>query len=166
MHGAELAAREFDQIAESVETSEKSSLTSLTKKPFLFIVLIGTALSVLQQFTGIDAVLYYGADIFEKALGFGEEDILAQQILLAGVNFGFTFLAMFAVDKWGRKPLIVTGSLGMILGFGMLSITLMTDSVGVLSLLGILILLVHSLCPWDLSFGCYFRKCFQIRFEE
>ena len=139
MHGSEVAASEFDQISESIEKSDTSSMASITKKPFLLIVLVGTALSVLQQFTGINAVLYYGADIFEKALGFGEEDILAQQILLAGVNFGFTFLAMFTVDKWGRKPLIIVGSLGMILGFGLLSITLMTESVGVLSLLGILI---------------------------
>ncbi|MEO9483249.1 MAG: sugar porter family MFS transporter [Ekhidna sp.] len=139
MHDADVAAKEFNQITESVEKSETSSLSSLIKKPFLFIVLVGTSLSVLQQFTGINAVLYYGADIFEKALGFGEEDILVQQILLAGVNFGFTFLAMFTVDKWGRKPLIIAGSVGMIVGFGMLSFTLMTETVGLLSLLGILI---------------------------
>ncbi|MEO9872315.1 sugar porter family MFS transporter [Ekhidna sp.] len=139
IHGADEAKVEFNQIIESIEKSDKTSIKSIIKKPLLQIVLIGTALSVLQQFTGINAVLYYGADIFEKALGFGEEDVLSQQILLAGVNFGFTFLAMFTVDKWGRKPLIITGSLGMILGFGLLSLTLMTESVGLLSLLGILI---------------------------
>ena len=65
-------------------------------------MIIGSVLSILQQFTGINAVLYYGADIFEKALGFGQEDILAQQILLAGVNLVFTFIAMGTVDKLGR----------------------------------------------------------------
>ncbi|MEQ9230394.1 MAG: MFS transporter, partial [Cyclobacteriaceae bacterium] len=103
------------------------------------IVLIGSALSALQQFTGINAVLYYGADIFEKALGFGQEDVLAQQILLAGVNFGFTFVAMFLVDKWGRKPLIISGAVGMIAGFLMLGVSLMTNNVGLISLVGILV---------------------------
>ncbi|MGK0325065.1 MAG: SP family xylose:H+ symportor-like MFS transporter [Polaribacter sp.] len=50
-------------------------------KLIIGIIVIGTALSVLQQFIGINAVLYYSADIFEKALGFGKEDILVQQIL-------------------------------------------------------------------------------------
>ena len=86
-------------------------------KLILGIIVIGTALSVLQQFTGINAVLYYGADIFEKALGFGKEDILVQQILLAFVNLIFTFVAMFTVDKFGRKPLLYIGSIGMISWF-------------------------------------------------
>ncbi len=139
MHGSDVAKTELAEITDSVEKGDKSSAKVLFKKPFLYIVLIGTALSILQQFTGINAVMYYGADIFEKALGFNEEDLLAQQILLAAVNFGFTFLAMFTVDKWGRKPLIIIGSLGMIVGFGMLSITLMTQTVGIISLLGILV---------------------------
>ena len=93
----------------------------------------------MQQFTGINAVLYYGADIFEKALGFGKEDILVQQILLAFVNLIFTFVAMFTIDKFGRKPLIYIGSIGMIVGFLLLGITLQQQSVGFLSLLGVLI---------------------------
>jgi SP family xylose:H+ symportor-like MFS transporter len=84
-------------------------------------------------------VLYYGADIFEKALGFGKEDILAQQILLAFINLVFTFVAMFTVDKFGRKPLLYIGSVGMIIGFLLLGITLQQQSVGFLSLLGVLI---------------------------
>jgi SP family xylose:H+ symportor-like MFS transporter len=94
---------------------------------------------MLQQFTGINAVLYYGADIFEKALGFGKEDILMQQVLLAFVNLVFTFVAMFTIDKLGRKPLIYAGSAGMLIGFLLLGITLQQQAVGFLSLLGVLI---------------------------
>ena len=94
---------------------------------------------MLQQFTGINAVLYYGADIFEKALGFGKQDVLKQQILLAFVNLVFTFVAMFTVDKFGRKPLIYIGAVGMFIGFLLLGITLQQESVGFLSLLGVLI---------------------------
>ena len=51
----------------------------------------------------------------------------------------FTFIAMFTVDKWGRKPLIISGSLGMLIGFLMLGLTLMTNTIGILSLIGILV---------------------------
>ncbi len=131
-------AEEMQEIRESIHAESSLPLKAIFRKSILPIILIGTAFSALQQFTGINAVLYYGADIFEKALGFGQEDVLAQQILLAGVNMAFTFLAMFTVDKWGRKPLVYTGSFGMLAGFLMLGISLMTNNVGIISLIGIL----------------------------
>jgi SP family xylose:H+ symportor-like MFS transporter len=139
VHGPELAAHELQEIKSSLHGEKGLPFKAILKKSALPIVLIGSALSGLQQFTGINAVLYYGADIFEKALGFGQEDVLAQQVLLAGVNFAFTFVAMFLVDKWGRKPLIISGSIGMVVGFLMLGVSLMTDNVGIVSLLGILV---------------------------
>ena len=120
IHGKELASQEFQEIKQSIHQEGGLPLRDVLRKSVFPIVLIGSVLSILQQFTGINAVLYYGADIFEKALGFGQEDVLAQQILLAGVNVAFTILAMFTVDTWGRKPLIITGAAGMLLGFAML----------------------------------------------
>ena len=139
IHGEESAEFEFQEIKDSIGEEKEFPIKNVLKKAVLPIIIIGSVLSGLQQFTGINAVLYYGADIFEKALGFGQEDVLAQQILLAGVNFIFTFVAMYTVDKWGRKPLIITGSIGMISGFSLLAITLIMDQVGILSLLGVLI---------------------------
>ncbi len=139
IHGEKLAEVEMSEIAESIDKIDNPRFTDLLKKGILPIVLIGTALSALQQLTGINAVLYYGADIFEKALGFGQEDVLKQQILLAGVNLICTFVAMYTVDKLGRKPLILVGSVGMIAGFLMLGFTLMFEQVGLLSLIGILV---------------------------
>ncbi len=138
IHGHEMAIDELQEIKQSIHHEGGLPLKDVLRKSVFPIVLIGSVLSILQQFTGINAVLYYGADIFEKALGFGQEDVLAQQILLAGVNVAFTILAMFTVDTWGRKPLIITGSIGMLLGFAMLGITLMTNQVGLISLIGIL----------------------------
>lgn len=139
MHGEIQAKIELKAIENSlIQKTSTTKLNSLSKV-VLSIILIGTALSVLQQFTGINAVLYYGADIFEKSLGFGKADILKQQVLLAFVNLIFTFIAMFTVDKFGRKPLIYVGSVGMILGFLVLGITLQQNAVGILSLLGVLI---------------------------
>ena len=139
IHGQEQASKEILEIQDSFKTSNDGSKVNYFSKIILGIILIGTTLSILQQFTGINAVLYYGADIFEKALGFGKEDILLQQILLAFVNLVFTFVAMFTVDKFGRKPLIYIGSLGMIVGFLLLGISLQQQSVGFISLLGVLI---------------------------
>ena len=120
-----IPADQLDNEVSIIEKSIKSEISnekvSFKSKSVLIVVLIGAVLSGLQQFTGINAVLYYGADIFEKALGYGEEDVLKQQVLLAFVNLIFTFIAMFTVDKLGRKPLIYIGCLGMAFGFILLS---------------------------------------------
>ena len=129
----------ISEISTAIKESEGAlSLTDLFKSNVGKIVVIGSMLSIIQQFTGINAVLYYGADIFEKALGFGPDDVLKQQVLLASVNVVCTLIAMYFVDKWGRKPLVLLGCVGMITGFSLLAVTLMTDNVGLLSLLGIL----------------------------
>ena len=135
----EVAEKEMIQIKNSLNKKNDGIKVSYYSKAILVIIAIGTVLSMLQQFTGINAVLYYGADIFEKALGFGKEDVLAQQILLAFVNLIFTFVAMFTVDKFGRKPLLYIGSIGMIFGFLLLGVTLQQENVGMLSLIGVLI---------------------------
>ncbi|MFD1094679.1 sugar porter family MFS transporter [Salegentibacter chungangensis] len=138
IHGKEIANTEIQEIEKSLKKEEKKAKVNIFAKGVFSIIVIGTVLSVLQQFTGINAVLYYGADIFEKALGFGKEDVLAQQILLAAVNLVFTFVAMATVDKFGRKPLIYIGSVGMIVGFLLLGGSLMMNEVGLVSLIGVL----------------------------
>lgn len=154
IHGEEIANKEIVEIKENIQSEGKREKVSIFTKSLFPIIIIGTILSVLQQFTGINAVLYYGADIFEQALGFGKEDILLQQILLATVNLLFTFVAMFFVDKLGRKPLLIIGGFGMLIGFLMMGFTLyfsdysqlnsaglpaISSSEGIISLIGILI---------------------------
>jgi MFS transporter, SP family, xylose:H+ symportor len=154
IHGEEIATKEIEEIKESIQKEGNKIKVSVLSKGMLSIVVIGTILSILQQFTGINAVLYYGADIFEQALGFGKDDILKQQILLATVNLLFTFIAMYTVDKIGRKPLLIIGGFGMLVGFLMMGFTLyysdysqlnsaglptISSSEGIISLIGILI---------------------------
>ena len=154
IHGAEIAAKEIKEIRDNIKAESTKKKASIFNKSMLPIVVIGTVLSVLQQFTGINAVLYYGADIFEQALGFGQDDVLLQQILLATVNLLFTFIAMFTVDKLGRKPLLIIGGFGMLVGFLIMGFTLyfsdyagvnsaglptISTSEGIVSLIGILI---------------------------
>ncbi len=139
IHGEENAILEIQEIKQSIHQDSGFTFKEILKKGVFPIILVGCVFSLLQQLTGINAVLYYGADIFEKALGFGQKDILAQQVLLAGVNVGFTILAMVTVDRWGRKPLVISGSIGMIVGFSLLGLTIMLNKVGIASLIGILI---------------------------
>jgi SP family xylose:H+ symportor-like MFS transporter len=154
IHGKEIADKEIVEIRDSIQSESAKEKVSIFSKPLITIIIIGTILSALQQFTGINAVLYYGADIFEQALGFGKDDILQQQVLLATVNLVFTFIAMFTVDKLGRKPLLIIGGFGMLIGFLMIGFTLyfsdytsinsaglpaLSPSEGIISLIGILI---------------------------
>lgn len=139
IHGEENAQLESAEIRESLAKEKGSLKLSDFSKAALVIIAIGSVLSILQQFTGINAVLYYGSDIFEKALGFGKDDILLQQVLLAFVNLIFTFVAMATVDKFGRKPLIYIGSIGMIVGFLLLGVSLQQQSIGLVSLIGVLV---------------------------
>lgn len=139
IHGEEVANSEIAEIEKSIEKDNKKIKLNIFAKGVFSIIVIGTVLSILQQFTGINAVLYYGADIFEQALGFGQEDVLQQQVLLAAINLVFTFVAMATVDRFGRKPLIYIGAVGMLTGFLMLGGTLMTNNVGLLSLIGVLL---------------------------
>ena len=134
----ENADNELNKIQSSMDAGETKTKLNYFSKAILSIIIIGATLSALQQFTGINAVLYYGSDIFENALGYGKDDVLKQQVLLAFVNLIFTFVAMFTVDKLGRKPLIYAGSIGMILGFSLLGVSIMQQNLGVISLIGIL----------------------------
>lgn len=141
LHEPEVAEKEILEIKKSLEkeTGNAQKSVSVFQGAVLPVIIIGSFLSIMQQFTGINAVLYYGGDIFEKALGYGQEDILSQQILLGAVNFAFTFIAMYSVDKWGRKPLILFGCYGMLLGFILLGGSLYLDKVGIVALLGVLL---------------------------
>ena len=77
------------------------------------VIFIGIMLSVFQQFVGINAVLYFAPRIFES-MGMGNP--MTQTVLMGVINITFTLVAIFTVEKLGRKPLLIVGSLGMALG--------------------------------------------------
>ena len=126
-------------IANSLKADNEQVGLISALKGFGFVLFLGIALSVLQQITGINAILYYGAEIFSSALGYGPEDALKQQLILGTVNMLATFIAVFTVDKWGRKPLLITGTCGMAIGIITLGLTIYTGQLGLLSLIAIII---------------------------
>ncbi|MCM1503807.1 MAG: D-xylose transporter XylE [Muribaculum sp.] len=79
----------------------------------VMVIFVGIMLSVFQQAVGINAVLYYAPRIFDS-MGMGNP--MVQTVIMGIVNIAFTLVAVFMVERWGRKPLLISGSLGMALG--------------------------------------------------
>ena len=76
-------------------------------------IFVGIMLSVFQQAVGINAVLYYAPRIFGDM---GMENPMVVTVFMGIVNILFTLVAIFTVERWGRKPLLISGSLGMAIG--------------------------------------------------
>ena len=94
------------------EIVENGSFLQLFTKKIRFVLMIGIVLAILQQVTGINVFLYYAPEIFKK-LGTGTSTALLQTIVVGSVNLTFTVVAILSVDRFGRKPLMIIGSLGM-----------------------------------------------------
>jgi MFS transporter, SP family, sugar:H+ symporter len=84
------------------------------------IVWAGIALSVFQQFVGINVIFYYSSVLWQ-AVGFSEKDSLAITVITSVTNIVTTFIAIATVDRFGRKPLLLVGSVGMALTLGVLA---------------------------------------------
>ena len=75
---------------------------------------------MFNQFTGINVIMYYATDIFRSA-GFDTNSALGQTVIIGFTNLIFTLIAMRVIDQFGRKNLLLTGSLGMALFLGLFS---------------------------------------------
>jgi SP family sugar:H+ symporter-like MFS transporter len=89
------------------------------------IVWIGTGLSVLQQFVGINSIFYYG-DVLWQSVGFSSTDSLRNNVVTGVINIAATLVAIRFIDKVGRRPLLMWGSLGMAATLGVLVVTFAT----------------------------------------
>jgi SP family galactose:H+ symporter-like MFS transporter len=109
------AKQEEQSILESLRS--KSQGFEVFRQPAIRLALfIGVTLAVLQQITGINSVIYYGPQIFQMAgVASASASILAQT-LVGAVNCGMTLVAIFFVDRIGRKPLLYAGLTGMFVG--------------------------------------------------
>ncbi|GAB3222316.1 sugar porter family MFS transporter [Spirosoma arcticum] len=106
------AERELDQIEQSLDQTQAGGFGELVKTRYRRLLLVGIVLAVLQQATGINAILYYAPIIFEKA-GAGTDTALLQTIAVGLINLIFTLVAMFTIDRIGRRPLLRAGALSM-----------------------------------------------------
>ncbi|MDR2147563.1 MAG: sugar porter family MFS transporter [Tannerella sp.] len=115
--GAEYARREVKSIRASLDdVGEKVNFKALFHRIYAKVLIIGVVLAVFQQWCGINTVFNYAEEIFTAA-GYGVSDTLFNIVITGSVNLIFTFVALFTVDKWGRKKLMVVGSIGLALNY-------------------------------------------------
>ena len=144
LHGAEEAEVEFNEIQQSLSQHASSKLFSFG----LMVLVIGILLSMFQQLIGINAVLYYAPEIF-KDMGAGTSAAMLQTIIIGAVNVVFTLVAIFTVDKFGRKPLMIFGALGMCLAMMALGFSFYLGNMGI----AVLIAMLAYVACFSLSWG-------------
>jgi MFS transporter, SP family, xylose:H+ symportor len=111
------------------------------------VIFLGIILSVIQQFVGINVVLYYAGNIFRN-MGASTDTSLLQTIIVGAINSVFTIIAIFTVDRFGRKPLMISG--GIIMAFSMLALgtSFYIRQTGIMSLLFMLMYVAGFAMSW------------------
>jgi sugar porter (SP) family MFS transporter len=146
--GAGFAASALAEIRETLAASDiqKVRFRALLEPGMNKVLLIGIALAVYQQWCGINVIFYYAEEIFSAA-GYGVSDILFNIVVTGTVNLIFTLIAIRLVDRLGRKPLMMAGSAGLAVTFGLIGASYAVHSRG----LHLLILVVVSMALYALS---------------
>ena len=111
--GEEYAHQEMKNIQATLnDVSEKVDFKALLNPKYKKVLIIGVVLAIFQQWCGINIIFNYADEIF-KAAGYGVSDTLFNIVITGSVNLIFTLIAIFMVDKWGRKKLMLFGSVGL-----------------------------------------------------
>lgn len=107
------AGREMSAIRVSLEQESAFSYRELLKPGIRRAVILGCVLMILTQITGINTIIYYGSLLLRDHAGQSATSAIGANVLIGTTNFFTTILAMFTIDKLGRKPLLMIGSAGM-----------------------------------------------------
>ena len=145
--GADAAKAEIAAFKAS-GSEEAGSLKELFTPVYRKAMWIGLLLPFLSQVCGINAVIYYGPRILEQA-GFTLNNALGGQVTIGLVNVVFTFVAIFTIDRWGRRPLLFVGIGGAVIS---------------LIVIGLLFAVGLTSGPWILIFILAFIACFAFSF--
>jgi len=136
-----------DSIRDSLEAESKDLHGSIFVKGMLLAVVVGCLLSIFQQITGINTILYYAPEIF-KNMGSSSDSAFLQTVIVGIVNVVFTIVAIVSVDKFGRKPLLIIGSFGMAIGMMSLGTFAYTQNLGMGALLSIIFYMASFALSW------------------
>lgn len=140
INGHQTAENELKDIKDSVfaEKGTYKEIFSTRVRPVLW---LGVLLAVFSQVTGINSIMYYAPVIFEKT-GIGTDSALMQTVIIGSVNFAFTLIAVFWVDRIGRRPLLIIGSVGMAISLSALSLAFYTHRFDGLFILAFILLYI------------------------
>ena len=121
------------------ENKNKPALNTLFSRSMVFVMSIALVIGIIQQITGINAILFYAPTIFEQS-GVGTNAAFAQAVLVGIIQLIFTLIAMNTIDRVGRKPLLLAGLAGVVIsmaitayGFSAATYTISKESVHILS---------------------------------
>ncbi|MEG1634774.1 MAG: D-xylose transporter XylE [Rikenellaceae bacterium] len=141
--GEQDVSAEIASIKESIGGVVKSRLFAFG----VGVIVVGVLLSVFQQFVGINVVLYYAPEIFRN-MGMGTDAALLQTIIVGAINLTFTVVAIFTVDHFGRKPLMIIGSLGMAASMTVLGLVFYSQNMGISALVAMLFYTASFAVSW------------------
>jgi MFS transporter, SP family, xylose:H+ symportor len=142
INGAQKAKEILEEIKGTIQ-HHSAKLMSYGKT----VIIIGILLSVFQQFVGINVALYYAPRIFES-MGAGKDASMMQTVVMGLINVVFTVLAIMTVDKWGRKPLLMVGSIGMAIGMFAISALAFMKIIGIGTLVFIIVYTASFMMSW------------------
>lgn len=140
INGIDIARKTLEDI--------KNTITTKTEKLFSYgfmCIFVGIMLSVFQQAIGINAVLYYAPRIFSDM---GMSNPMVQTVIMGVVNISFTLVAVFTVEKLGRKPLLIWGSIGMAIGAFGVALTFGNPALSMVTMLSIMIYSACFMFSW------------------
>ncbi|WP_296635387.1 D-xylose transporter XylE [Polaribacter sp.] len=143
VNGEEKGIVILEEIKDSMDEKISRNLLSFG----WLVIVVGILLSILQQFVGINVVLYYAPEIF-KTISSGTDTALLMTIIVGIVNFLFTILAIKTVDKYGRKPLMVIGALGMAIAMLSLGFVFFSGATGYLALFCMMLYVASFAMSW------------------
>lgn len=126
----------------------KNTITEKTERLFTYgvlVIFVGIMLSVFQQAVGINAVLYYAPRIFSDM---GMDKPMVQTVIMGVVNILFTLVAVFTVEKLGRKPLLIFGSIGMAIGAFGVAVTFGHAGLEIVTMLSIMVYSASFMFSW------------------
>jgi sugar porter (SP) family MFS transporter len=138
--GSDDVDTEIREIGHSLENNGKSK-ESLFAKTYLKPISIAFFVAMFNQFSGINAILYYAPRMFELA-GVSAADSMLQPVFIGITNGLFTLVGLLIIDRVGRKKLLITGSIGMFLVLGLISRTFYMQAFGGYTLLGYLMVYI------------------------
>lgn len=119
----------LNEIRDSVNIEVLGKSIYLFKKPYLKLVMIGIAVGMFNQFTGINIVMYYTTDIF-RAAHFSTDSAILQTVIIGFTNLIFTLIAMRLIDKIGRRKMLLIGSVGMSVFLTLFALAFITGAFG------------------------------------
>lgn len=131
--GTASAKKEASEIEASIAENAKGKLSDLFRAPLAHAMLVGIFLAIFNQAVGQNAISYYAPTIF-KPIFQGDTASFLCSTLIGLVELVFTFVGMYLIDRLGRKPLMLAGSLGMCVFYFLMGLSMLLNWPGVLTL--------------------------------